>query len=420
MANIQMLSNGIQVFLDPMPHYQSVAVGLWVRVGSAFETRVNNGMSHMVEHMLFKGTKVRSAKDIADEMTEIGGFLDAYTTKEFTCYYTRTLDIHLKKALDIMSDMILNAVIDEEELKKEQGVILEEIDMYEDDPDELVHEQLVKKIWRGYPIGYDISGEKEIIKNFSRSDVCQFKEKHYNSSNIVISIAGNMNVTDTYHILEEKFADIRPGIKNEAYNQPEYHQSFVVKHKDVEQTYLNMAYRSVGCKDDRKYTLAILNNILGGNMNSRLFQEIREDRGLAYSIDSYGNSYLSCGLLHINAAMCPNQLEEVFTAILKVIKHLKQDKIIPKELSISKEQLKTEIIIGNESTKSRMEAGGKHLMYDKGMITTKEMLNHIDEVTIEDIMDFTREYFTHEELSISLVGDTSLINTQIIKDMLNE
>jgi len=411
MAKMHMLSNGIPVVLDLMPYYQSVAFGVWVQVGSAFETKLNNGMSHLVEHMLFKGTKVRSAKDIADEMTEIGGYLDAYTTKEFTCYYTRTLNIHLKKAIDIISDMLLNAVIDEEELKKEQGVILEEIDMYEDDPDELVHEQLVKKIWQGYSIGYDISGEKEIIKNFSTNDVRQFKDKHYHASNIVISIAGNMNIADINKLLEEKFGHIMPGDKNESYEQPGYHQCFVVKHKDVEQVYLNMAYRSISCNDYRKYTLAILNNIIGGNMNSRLFQEIRENRGLAYSIYSYGNSYIPCGLLQINAAMCPNQLEEVFAAILKVIKDLKQDKITPKELSISKEQLKTEILIGTESTKGRMESNGKSLMYDKRIITTNEVLNHIDKVTLGDIMDFTREYLVREDLSISIVGDTSLINT---------
>jgi len=414
MAEIHMLSNKLQVVIDPMPYYQSVAVGLWVKVGSAFETKLNNGMAHVVEHMLFKGTKGRTAKDIADGMTEIGGCLDAYTTKEYTCYYTRTLNIHLKKALDIMSDMITSAIFDEKELKKEQGVILEEIDMYEDDPDDLVHEQLVKKIWKGHSIGYDISGEKETVKNFSRNDVFRFKEEHYNASNIVISIAGNTEITETLQLLEEKFGQIRSGNKNESYEVPKYHRSFVVRHKEVEQLYLNMAYPGIGNHDQRKYALTILNNILGGNMNSRLFQEIRENKGLAYSIYSYGTSYIPCGLLQINAAMSPNQLEEVFNTVLKVIKHLKRDKITAKELAISKEQLKTEILIENESTKGKMDFYGKSLIYEKRIITTEETLQHINEVTPEEIMDFFEEFFTEEKLSISIVGDTSLINTKNI------
>lgn len=224
MAHICQLDNKIRVIFEPMDGYRSVAAGVFVNVGSANETEVTNGIAHVIEHMLFKGTKTRDARRIADEMTKIGGNLDAYTSKEYTCFYTQTLYEHLETAMDIISDMFLNAALNEDDITKELGVISEEIDMYEDDADELVHELLQKEVWKNSPIGYIISGKKEIVSRFSREDIVRFIKQYYVAENIVISIAGHFDEKATLKMLNEKFSSIASGEKSCTYSTPAYHQ----------------------------------------------------------------------------------------------------------------------------------------------------------------------------------------------------
>ncbi len=416
MINITNLSNGIRVICEEMTYLRSVSFGLWVKVGSANEDEYNNGISHMIEHMLFKGTKNRSAKEIADEMASIGGNLNAFTSKECTSYYTRTLDEHIYKAIDIISDMILNSNIDESDLEKEKGIIIEEIDMYDDSPEDLVHEMLQKNIWNRHPLGYIISGEKENVRSFTRKDIIDYMLKHYVAENIVISLAGNFSSKEILPILEEKFGEI-PSNKNLSETTvPEYNKCIYTKTKDIEQVHLNVAFDSISYLSEEKYTLSIVNSILGGSINSRLFMEIREELGLTYSIYTYGSSYKDAGLFHVYAAMNPSQTELVFDKIIEVIEKLKAEGITEDELIKTKEQIKTELIINSESTQSRMNTNGKSIIC-RGFITPlDDTIKKLNQVTTKDIKEFLEKYFNYSACSISLVGNLAEININKLED----
>lgn len=418
MAQICQLSNHIRVIFEPMTGYRSVAAGVFVDVGSSNETKATNGLAHVIEHMLFKGTKNRSARQIADEMTKIGGNLDAYTTKEYTCFYTQTLNEHLEAAMDIIADMFLNAALDADELAKELGVISEEIDMYEDDADELVHELLQKEVWRDSPIGYIISGEKETVKSFHREDIVKFMSEYYVAENIVISIAGHFEKAAVLKLLEEKFGKITRGKKSEAYVPPVYHETIAVKDKTIEQMHLNLAYDSIAYCHEDKYLFTIANNIIGGNLNSRLFQTVREEMGLAYSIYSYGSSFKNCGLFQIDAAMNPEQTPAVLAAVKTVIDHLFLKPIDACELELAKEQIKTELIIDAESTHNHMESNGKALIYGEIPVTVDEVLKNIEAVTPKAINNFLEQYIKSKRPSACLVGDMSQLNMEEIEALL--
>lgn len=418
MAHICQLTNGIRVVLEPMNGYRSVAAGVFVDVGSADETKMTNGIAHVIEHMLFKGTKNRSARQIADEMTEIGGNLDAYTSKEYTCFYTQTLKEHLDTAMDIISDMFLHASLNEDDVKKELGVILEEIDMYEDDADELVHELLQKEIWKNMPIGYIISGEKETVRRFTAKDIRHFMDSYYTACNIVISVAGHFDEAETLAMLEEKFKGISPGQPKPACLKPSYSHAVAVKHKMIEQMHLNLAYDSIPYGHDDKYLFTIMNNIIGGNLNSRLFQTVREEMGLAYSIYSYGSSFKQCGLFQIDAAMNPEQSCAVLHAIKTVIVRLFSEPVSEHELRLAKEQIKTELIIDAESTHNHMESNGKSVIYGEPLVSLDEVLKDIENVTAEDINAFIEKYLKNVQPSMCLVGDMSQLQLEKIKEIL--
>ncbi|BCN31456.1 M16 family metallopeptidase [Anaeromicropila herbilytica] len=419
MVNIKKLSNGITVVLEEMSYLRSTAFGVWVKVGSANEDKSNNGISHMIEHMLFKGTKSRTAKQIADDMARIGGNINAFTSKECTSYYATTLDSHLPIAIDIISDMLLNSTISEKELTKEKGVIIEEIDMYDDSPEDLAHEMLQKNVWREHPLGYLISGDKETVRSITREQILDFIDKYYVASNIVISIAGNYNEEEVLQLLENSFGSIPVGEPSKRVSIPVYNRSLYSKNKDIEQIHLNIAYDSIDYNSEDKYALAIVNSILGGSINSRLFQNIRENHGLTYSIYSYGSSYKDAGLFHIYAAMNPTQTEVVFDKIFEVIEEMKREGVTEEELAQTKEQIKTELIISSESTKSRMNGNGKSMMNRGRVILLDETIERVNAVTRDDIIRYLNQYYNSNMCSISLVGNLDEINLERIKEKWN-
>ncbi len=260
----KILKNRIRVVMEPMENYRSVSIGVWLEAGSADENKENNGVAHVVEHMLFKGTKRRSAREIADEMAAIGDNLDAYTSKECTCYYTRTLGEYAYEALDILGDMIQNARIDGEDLKKELGVILDEIDMYEDDADELCHELLQKEVWGDHPLGYIISGEKEVVKNFSTATVRSFMDNFYTGNHMLISVAGNFVPDQMLAAIENIFGTVRVGSGNLPAPEPVYSPVIVCRHKDIEQMHLDLAFNAIPYEHKDKYVLSVVNSIWEG------------------------------------------------------------------------------------------------------------------------------------------------------------
>jgi predicted Zn-dependent peptidase len=405
MINIKQLSNGITVVLETMPYLRSVAFGIWIKVGSSNENEKNNGISHIIEHMLFKGTKKRTAKQIADEMARIGGDINAYTSKECTSFYAVTLDEHLPIAIEILGDMLSNSLFDEKSLKKEKGVIIEEIDMYDDSPEDLVHEMLQLKVWDSHPLGYQISGTKESVKAISRQEIMDFVDQNYVSGNMVISVAGNINEDEVMVLLEEQFGKIKDGDKIEDCSSPIYKPIIYTKQKDVEQLHLNLAFESIVSDSEEKYTLTMLNAIFGGSINSRLFQEIRENQGLTYSIYSYGSAYKKAGLLHVYGAMNPNQLDIVVKNIFDIIEDLKANGVTEEELSMTKEQIKTDLILGSETAKNRMNSNGKSMLFKNRIVPLEETIRKVEEVTVNDIKDFVEKYFRKENCSISLVGN---------------
>ncbi|SHO53531.1 M16 family metallopeptidase [Anaerocolumna xylanovorans] len=412
MVNTRELSNGITVVLEKMPYFRSAALGIWVKVGSSNENEKNNGISHIIEHMLFKGTKTRNAKQIADEMARIGGDINAYTSKECTSFYAVTLDEHLSVAIDILGDMFNNSLFEEKSFQKEKGVIIEEIDMYDDSPEDLVHEMLQMKVWDKHPLGFQISGSKETVRNTTREEVLEFMAKYYVGGNMVISAAGNFEEEEIMEQLERNFGIMPKGNRAEAASAPSYVPTVYVKEKDVEQLHLNMAYESIKSDGEEKYILTVLNSVFGGSINSRLFQEIRENQGLAYTIYSYGSAYSRAGLFHIYGAMNPSQLRPVIDNIFQIIEDIKEKGITEEELSMCKEQIKTELILGEETAKNRMNSNGKAMLFRGYIIPLEEIIEKVNDVTGETVKEFAVKYLNKENVSISLVGNLEGINKE--------
>ncbi|BBF42067.1 peptidase, M16 family [Lachnospiraceae bacterium KM106-2] len=420
MVHVNKLSNGMTVVFEKMEHLRSVSLGVWVKVGSANETNENNGIAHMIEHMLFKGTKNRSAKELADDMAMLGGNMNAYTSKECTSYYVTTLDNHLPIAIDILGDMISNSLFDLDDIEREKEVILEEIDMYDDSPDDLVHEMLQKEVWKDHPLGYIISGTKEIVKGYTREDLIRFKEQYYVADNMVISIVGNFEEEKALYLLEHYFGQIASSSVREEITKPDFTRCFVTSNKDIEQIHMNMAFDCVDYHAKEKYVLSIVNAVLGGSENSRLFQIIREEMGLTYSIYSYGSSYGLAGLFHIDATLNPSKIEKVFEGIVKVIDQLREKGISENELNRAKEQINTELIIGSESSRNRVNSNGKAMLCREKIMSLDDTIQAVNDVTREDALAFIDKYLDYNKLSICLVGNLTDIDLDKMKSKWNE
>lgn len=407
MTSIHRLSNGITLVMEEMPYLKSAAFGVWVRVGSANEDETNNGIAHMIEHMMFKGTKSRTGKQIADEMARIGGNINAFTSKECTSYYATTLSQHLPIAIRIIGDMLNNSLFDEKALRKEKSVIIEEIDMYEDSSEDLAHELLQQRIWKGHPLGYMISGKKTIVRKINKDQILDFMDSYYTGENIVISIAGSFNQREILSLVEEEFGKIKAKSTKliKSPDKPRYHKVVCKRNKDIEQLHINIAFDGISYLSDERFTLSVLNCIFGGSVNSRLFQKIREDEGLTYSIYSYGSSYKDTGLLHIYAAMNPNQKDMVIDMIYNEIYQLKSKGITKDELIMTKEQIKTELILGSEGARNRMNSNGKSMLNRGRIVSINELIDNIEKVSLDDVISFANRYLDLSNSSISLVGN---------------
>lgn len=406
MTHQRQLKNGIRIIMEEMPSYRSVSIGVWVRAGSMYENRDNNGMAHVIEHMMFKGTSNRTAADIANEMTAIGGNMDAFTCKDCTCYYAKTLDIYAKQALDILGDMICNSLFDEKELKKELGVILEEIDMYEDSPEDLVHEHLQMEVWKDHALGYLISGEKNIVSGFDRKQLMEFFEKYYVGKNMVISVAGHFDVDEMMEWIEYYFAKIPAGETANPGKAPEYYPIIWKKEKDIEQNHICLAFDCCTNISEERYVMTVANNIFGGNMNSRLFMKVRDEMGMTYAIYSYGSSFEQAGLFQIYAAMQPSQTQDVLDAIWGEIENVIQNGVTQKELDIAIQQIQAELILGYESSYNRMSGLGKSLLIRDVVVPLDEELEKIQLVTVDDVRNFFAKYLKKERCGMAIVGNT--------------
>ncbi|MEO3945049.1 pitrilysin family protein [Gorillibacterium sp. CAU 1737] len=396
------LSNGLRVVLEPIPTLRSVSFGIWVKAGSRNERPEQNGVTHFIEHMLFKGTEKRTAKDIADIFDGIGGNVNAFTAKEYTCYYAKVLDDHLPIAVEVLADMFFHSRFDAEELDKERGVILEEISMYEDTPDDLVHDLISKAAYGTHPLGSTILGPEENLKRFTPDTLRHYMKDRYRVEDIVIAIAGNYPA-DILELLEEKFGSYRNAGTAAETEPPTFLSGLEVHSKKTEQTHLCLSLPGCSLKDDRLYAMVLLNNAIGGGMSSRLFQEIREKRGLAYSVYSYHSAHADSGMFTIYAGTAPKQTEEVLKLTFELLGQVVEEGLTPEELKRYKEQLKGSLILGLESSGSRMNRVGKNELMLGKHDTINNILARIEAVTLEEMGELTRELFAHP-FAASLVG----------------
>jgi predicted Zn-dependent peptidase len=402
------LDNKIRVVFEQNKHFNSATVGVWVGVGSRDEVKQNNGIAHMIEHMLFKGTKTRTASDIAISTAVLGGNLNAYTSKECTSFYCKTLKEYILEAIDIIGDMICNPLLDENDLKKEKGVVCEEIDMYNDSAEDYVHEYLQMKAWKNHPLGFLISGEKKIVRKFTRDDLIDFMSNHYVGENIVISVAGNFDKEQVLNQIEKSFSGLRPTPKDitkvQKRTAPVYTPVHIEKKQDIEQIHLNIAFEIPSFVDEVRYEFTIINAILGGDVNSRLFQKIREDRGLTYNICSYGSAFSDTGLFHIYGALNPNQLERVMKLIKGIIADLVKKGITKEEFENAKKQVITEMTLNQDNTVNLMNSNAKSIMFYNKIYTFKDSMKAINDVTIESVNKCIRDYLVIDKMSVAIAG----------------
>lgn len=399
------LDNGLRVVTEHIPFVKSISIGIWIETGTKNETALNNGASHFIEHMLFKGTTKRTAKDIAEAIDSVGGQINAFTSKECTCYYTKVLDSHYRLAIDLLSDMLFHSKFDPVEIDKERSVIMEEISMYEDAPEDLVHDLLTQTIFKDHSLGMPILGTKENLRAMNRDILLEYMKEYYVPDNTVISVAGNFDEKELISAIKEKFGDWNgSSIKNTSEEVIQYNFEHTFKAKDVEQIHLCMGFKGVPLGRNELYSLMVVNNVLGGSMSSRLFQSIREEHGLAYSVYSYPSVYKNGGLLAIYAGMNPQQFEEVSNLIYKELENISKNGLTKEELFKSKEQLKGNYILGLESTSSRMSSIGKSELLLNRIYSPKEIIQLIDSIKMKDIQDVIEKVIDLKNVAAAIIG----------------
>ncbi len=409
MIQTERLKNRITIITEQVENVRSVAVGIWVKVGSLNESPSNNGISHFLEHMMFKGTAKRNAQQIAIDMDSIGGEIGAFTSREMTCYYAKSLDERFTETLEILSDIFLNSLFDPVELEREKSVICEEIKMYEDTPDEIIHDLFIQTIWKDHALGQPIIGNAEIIASLNRDNLVNYHKTHYVSEKIIIAVAGNITHVDVKEKVEYFFGQSagrkvsQPHIITKI-PKPQIKHSLQTFHKDTEQLHLCLGTKGLSVIDDERYVFSLMNTILGGSMSSRLFQEIREKRGLAYAVGSYQNSFALDGLLVIYVGTSPQNYKEVVQIILDEFRNLKNICIPRDELEKAKTQIKGNLLLSLEETKNRMTRIAKQQFYFNRIFSIEEIIEEIEKVDIESVKILAEKLFQPTNLAITTIG----------------
>jgi len=400
------LSNGVRVITEVMPHVRSVSVGVWVGTGSRHETPEQNGITHFIEHMLFKGTSKRSAEEIARSVDSIGGNLDAFTAKELVCYNTKVLDEHLSLAFDVLADLVLHPLFREEDIAKEKGAILEELKMEEDNPDYLVHEIFTSNFWKDHPLGKPILGTKDTIKRFDREGVDRYYRAEYLPANTVITAAGRLSHTGLVELARQHFESLPPGVAPPPETPPSTHARIALRNKkSLEQVQLCLGVPSYPLPHEERFTCYILNTVLGVGMSSRLFQNIREKQGLAYSVFSELNPYRDTGNLSIYAGTSAEAAGKVVQLILKEFRQLKDELVPEDELRRAKDHLKGSLMLSLESTSSRMSNLARQEMYFGRFFSLDELVESIETVNAGHIQAIAQKFFDQKQIALTVLGN---------------
>ncbi|HEX3472055.1 MAG TPA: pitrilysin family protein [Silvibacterium sp.] len=399
------LPNGLTILTEKMNHIRSVAMGVWVGAGSRHELAEVNGISHFVEHMVFKGTKNRSAQIIAREVDAIGGNLDAFTGKETVCFNMKVLDEHVPTALEVLSDLVLNPVFASEEIHRERGVILEEIKMDEDNPDYLVHEIFTQNFWKDHPLGKPILGTKETVRKFDRDTLMDFYGGRFLGGNMIFSAAGNIDHDSFVEQVARRFDSLPAGQSAKPDAPPKTTARINLRNKkSLEQVQLCLGVPAPPVADESRYVTLVLNTVLGGGMSSRLFQTIREERGLAYAIYSDLNPYSDTGSLCVYAGTSADKAVQVVDLVMAEFTHLKRELLPADELRRAKDQLKGNLLLSLESSTSRMSNLARQQMHFNYFFGLQEILDKVEEVTDEQVMSMANSLFHPDLVAVTLLG----------------
>lgn len=398
------LPNGLRVLLDWQDHARSASFGVWVKSGPVYENKENNGISHFMEHMVFKGTATRTSLQISEEMDSIGGQMNAYTTSDFTCFYARALEEHIGQAFDIVSDMVVNPRFDPKDLELEKSVVAEEISMSEDQPEDRVAENLYRRIWRDSPLGMPILGTRQTLERLGQKDMFAYHAQHYAPDQVVVAICGRFDRDAFLQQVDSRFGGIARSKAQPEETPVSYIQSCAFENSKQEQTHLCLGLPGISIWDDRRHALSILHMILGGSSSSRLFQKIREELGLAYSISSGVASYQTGGLLEVQTAVSPGADRRACEEILGVLSQLQREGVTEKEFLRAREQLKSNLVMGTESTSARAGRMGRSEILRNRVESEDDLLAQINAVTWELVNQTARELLDLSRLSVSVVG----------------
>ena len=398
------LDNRLRIVTEKIEHVKSVSVGIWVNIGSRDEREGEEGISHLIEHMIFKGTARRSALEIAKEIDQVGGMSNAFTSKEFTCFHAKVMGDHLPMVTDLLTDIFLESLFDPEDLERERQVILQEIRMVEDTPDELVHVMFSENLWPGQPVGKPVMGTMESVSAISRDDIQRYLERTYQPPKIVVAAAGDVDHDRVVELISPAFSALPQGTLAEPGAAPKVVTGMNIVTKDLEQEHICLGTVFPGIMDDKRYAAAILNVILGGNMSSRLFQEIREKRGLAYAVYSFFSAYADTGMLGIYAGVDPRQAAETVRLVAAELEKFRRGQLDAAELKAAQEHLKGSIVLGSESVDNRMTRLAKNEITYKRNIDFDEVIEAVDKVTMDEVVALANEFLQPESLSLTALG----------------
>ena len=400
------LPGGIRVVSEEMPHVRSVAVGVWIDAGSRAESDEESGISHFVEHMVFKGTSNRSADDIACSIDSIGGQLDAFTTKENVAFTAKVLDEHLPRALDVLSDLVLNPAFREEDIAREKGVVLEELKMDEDNPDYLIHEMFISNFWKSHALGRTIIGTKETINSFESRQLRDFFARTYLPANLIITAAGNVEHSQLIELVQERFGRLSGEASPAAASEPEPHPAISLRDKpSLEQVHVCIGVPAYAISHPRRYSGYVLNTVLGGGISSRLFLKIREHEGLAYSVFSDLSVYSDSGYVSVYAGTSLDKTERVIQHVLDELKDLKTTRVDAEELRRAKDHLKGSLTLSLESTTSRMSNLARQEKYFQRFLSLDELNEKIEQVSAENLLEVANDWFQQDSVALAVLGN---------------
>lgn len=406
------LANGVRIVTEPIVGARSTSTGVFIKAGTRTETSDEIGISHLIEHMLFKGTTTRTAKEIASFFDELGGSVNAFTSKDHTCYYVKTLDEHAVMAFDVLADMLFDSRFDEQELEKEKRVVMEEIKMYEDTPEDLVHEMLARAVYRDHVLAEPILGTEESVQAMSRSQIIDYVNRLYTGNRIVVSIAGH--VTDELvAAIEARFAHLPSGESTKESSVHTLYSDHVKREKETEQAHLCWNYEAIAATDTRLPHLSLLNNAIGATMSSRLFQSIREDEGLAYSIYSYYTTFEDHGTFTIYVGTSPETLGQVEAILQRELDRLRQDGLTEDEVEKGKRQLKGSIVLGNENASARMNRNGRNLLLLGAIEPIETVLDKVDAIQPDEVNALMRDVLAHAPATSYVVPTEARLETEL-------